>query len=76
MRGQHELLLIAKRGNMPTPETPPPSVVYAPRTGHSVKPDIFYDHIEAMYPGRLYGELFARRPRNGWVPWGNEMANA
>jgi N6-adenosine-specific RNA methylase IME4 len=76
VRQRHELLLIGKRGNMPTPETSarPDSVVEAPRGEHSVKPEIFYELIQAMYPGRRYGELFARRPRDGWASWGNEVA--
>jgi N6-adenosine-specific RNA methylase IME4 len=74
-RQQHELLLIAKRGNMPPPQPAdrPSSVVAAPRTEHSKKPDGFYDRIETMYPNRRYGELFARRPREGWTSWGNQL---
>jgi N6-adenosine-specific RNA methylase IME4 len=76
VRHQHETLLIAKRGDMPTP---PPSVrassvVTAPRTEHSRKPDVFYELIETSYPARRYGELFARRPREGWASWGNQVA--
>jgi len=75
VRQRHELLLIAKRGDMPTPETSsrPDSVVEAPRTGHSEKPALFYELIESMYPGRRYGEIFARQPRPGWASWGNEL---
>lgn len=74
-RQQHELLLIAVRGHIPTPEPSdrPPSVIQAPRTEHSVKPDVFYTLIEAMYPGRRYGEMFARRSRIGWGSWGNQV---
>ena len=73
-RQQHELLLIAKRGEPPVPEPSarPSSVVTADRADHSVKPDVFYDLIEQMYPGRRYGEMFARRPRKGWGSWGNQ----
>jgi N6-adenosine-specific RNA methylase IME4 len=76
VRQRAEPLLIAKRGDMPTPETScrPDSVVEAPRGEHSVKPDIFYELIETMYPGRRYGELFARRRRPGWAAWGNEIS--
>lgn len=73
-RQQHELLLIAKRGNPPVPDPSdrPSSVVTAPRVEHSAKPDEFYDLIERMYPTSSYGELFARRPRNRWGAWGNQ----
>jgi len=73
-RGQHELLLVAKRGEMPAPteETRPPSVLEVPRKGHSVKPEVVYEIIERMYPNRKYLELFARNKRENWTCWGNE----
>ena len=73
-RQQHELLLIAKRGELPVPEerNRPASVIHAPRTEHSVKPARFYELIEAMYPGLSYLELFARNTRPGWTSWGNQ----
>lgn len=47
----------------------------APVAGHSVKPDEFYERVIAATPGpRL--EMFARRPRDGFKVWGNEVANA
>lgn len=75
VRNQHELLLIAKRGDIPVPapDCRPSSVVEAPRLEHSRKPDEFYELIETMYPGRVYGEMFARRPRAGWGSWGNQV---
>lgn len=39
---------------------------------HSQKPDSFYELIEKVSPeARL--ELFARRKRDGWSSWGNEI---
>ena len=75
VREQHELLLIARRGNMPVPEpsSRPSSVVNAPRLGHSEKPEEFYKLIESMYPASLYGEVFARQPRGGWGSWGDQL---
>jgi N6-adenosine-specific RNA methylase IME4 len=75
VRQRHELLLLAKRGDISTPDTTsrPDSVVEAPRGAHSAKPDVFYELIESMYPGRRYGEIFARQPRPGWASWGNEL---
>jgi len=69
-REKHELLLVGKKGNMPAPdeENRPVSVIEAPRKEHSAKPDIVYELIEKMYPGRRYLELFARR-RECWTPW-------
>jgi N6-adenosine-specific RNA methylase IME4 len=74
VRNQHEILLIAMRGNMPTPlpAQRPPSVITAPRREHSRKPDEAYALIETMYPDLPKFELFARTTRAGWTAWGNE----
>jgi N6-adenosine-specific RNA methylase IME4 len=74
-RQQHELLLIATRGNLPTPEPAnrPSSVVRVRRpTKHSEKPTEFYALIESMYPEYARIELFARNAREGWAVWGNQ----
>jgi N6-adenosine-specific RNA methylase IME4 len=76
VRGQHELLLLGTRGEMPAPAEPdrPPSVIVADRQAHSVKPAAVPELIERMYPGLSRVELFAREEREGWVGWGNELA--
>ncbi|MGQ0563323.1 MAG: MT-A70 family methyltransferase, partial [Gemmatimonadota bacterium] len=73
-RQQHELLLVATRGNPGTPEPSERvgSVVHSPRADHSQKPGIFYELIERMYPHAARCELFARNERVGWASWGNE----
>lgn len=78
-RQQHELLLVAARGALPVPvpSARPPSMIRARRAQHSVKPDAVYALLETMYPeftetDRV--ELFARRARQGWSQWGNEVA--
>ncbi len=74
-RQRHELLFIAIRGTPPVPEPAnrPDSVISAPRQEHSRKPEQVYGIIEAMYPGYEKLELFARKQREGWTPWGNEI---
>jgi N6-adenosine-specific RNA methylase IME4/ParB-like chromosome segregation protein Spo0J len=74
IRNQHELLLIAKRGDPPTPKPGdrPPSVISAPRREHSRKPDEAYELIERMYSELPKIELFARHARPGWAAWGNQ----
>ncbi|MGD0073341.1 MAG: MT-A70 family methyltransferase [Candidatus Binataceae bacterium] len=74
-RQQHETLLVAAKGNIPAPlpACRVSSVIRAPRAGHSVKPDVVYEIIEAMYPGLPKLELFQRRPREGWRGWGKEV---
>ena len=76
IRGQHELLIIATRGDMPCPlpANRPPSVIAAPRREHSRKPDEAYELIERMYPELPKIELFARQARPSWAVWGNEIA--
>jgi N6-adenosine-specific RNA methylase IME4 len=74
-RSQHELFLLATRGDFPPP--PPalrlPSVIKAPRGAHSEKPAALYEAVERMYPRLARIELFCRgRPRPGWAGWGNE----
>ena len=77
VRGRHELLLIATRGSF-TPlseRISPPigSVLEAPIQEHSRKPDDVYAIIERLYPECNYVELFARRAREGWTAWGDEV---
>ena len=78
VRNQHELLLVATRGDMPSPSPAnrPPSVISAPRREHSRKPDEAYELIERMYPELPKIELFARHARPGWAAWGNEVGTA
>lgn len=75
-RQRHELLLIAIKGNMLTPEpaSRPDSVIESPREEHSKKPVVVYELIEAMYPDLPKLEMFARTERNGWDVWGNEVS--
>jgi N6-adenosine-specific RNA methylase IME4 len=75
-RQQHELLLVAIRGNPPRP--PPanrvPSLFAFPRGKHSEKPAEVYEIIERMYPKLPKIELFARARRAGWEARGNQSA--
>lgn len=71
--GSSESLLIGKHGNYPVPDFRPPSVIEAPRTRHSEKPELSYLTIEGMYPGARKIEIFARKPRKGWFCVGNQI---
>ena len=76
-RAQHELLLIATRGKgIPVPEgsNRVSSVIVAPQRAHSEKPDELYKILETMYPEYEKVELFARKKREGWDAWGNQVA--
>jgi N6-adenosine-specific RNA methylase IME4 len=78
VRNQHEILLVGRRGDMPTPlpANRPPSVIHAPRREHSRKPDEAHELIERMYPDLPKIELFARGQREGWAVWGNQAEAA
>jgi N6-adenosine-specific RNA methylase IME4 len=40
---------------------------------HSAKPEEVHERIERLYPDASRLELFARRQRQGWTCWGNEL---
>lgn len=69
-----EFLLLGRKGRMPVGKERVDSTwwqIKRPMT-HSTKPEFFQDLIETLSDGpRL--ELFARRPREGWTVWGNEV---
>jgi len=72
VKSKHELLLVGTKKETPHPATKPDSCFEADRGDvHSRKPEIAYEIIESMYPGKKI-ELFARINRDGWDSWGNE----
>jgi N6-adenosine-specific RNA methylase IME4 len=70
-----EHVIFARRGNLPLARLGLRLSFDAPIQGHSVKPDIFYDErvIPASPGPRL--DMFARRSRDGFDSWGNEVEN-
>jgi N6-adenosine-specific RNA methylase IME4/ParB-like chromosome segregation protein Spo0J len=77
-RGQHELLLVCRRGDIPTPLAgkQPSSVFREKRGEHSAKPIFYYEMIEEAYPQLPKMELFSRSPRDGWSAWGNQSSGS
>lgn len=75
----HEVCLIGTRGKAASQvmkDHSVRSVFFAEREEHSKKPDKFYDLVEKMTGGEgPYLELFARRPRAGWVTLGDELGS-
>jgi N6-adenosine-specific RNA methylase IME4 len=68
-----EHILFARIGSLPLERLGLPLSIAAPTGGHSVKPDGFYDRVRAASPEpRL--EMFARQRRDGFTPWGDEVA--
>jgi N6-adenosine-specific RNA methylase IME4 len=70
----NEFLILGRKGRMPTGKTRKDSTWWqVTRTmKHSKKPEFFQDLIEEQSDGPRV-ELFARRPRDGWDVWGNEV---
>lgn len=76
-RTQHELLLVAVKGDFSPPDPPDrrSSVFQTKATEHSEKPDSVRAHLENAYPEESKLELFSRDGRVGWTMWGNETVN-
>jgi N6-adenosine-specific RNA methylase IME4 len=70
VRGCSEPLLIARRGKPALPSNDFMGLL-SENYRHSRKPENLYHFAESL-PGP-YAELFARRPRSGWVCFGNEI---
>lgn len=72
LRAEHETCLVATRGS-PTPLSHSIRSTFEAPTGvHSQKPDAFYALVQEFCAGP-HGELFARKERDGWQQWGNEL---
>lgn len=75
MRKAHEVALLCTRGKPEILDHGVPSLILAPRTRHSAKPEAMHVAMERLCRGpRL--ELFARAAREGWTAWGNEAPAA
>lgn len=75
VRNQHELVLIGRRGgfNCPPPAMRRSSVIARRRTEHSEKPADLQIWIDKVWPKARKLEIFARRRRNKWSSWGDEL---
>jgi N6-adenosine-specific RNA methylase IME4 len=74
-RNKHEIFLFGTRGNVPCPAPGQQwdSLLEAPRRGHSEKPEIFLEMMEAYFPNLPKIELNRiGPPRPGWDAWGYE----
>lgn len=75
-RGQTEHVLFGVRGRLPAQVKTESTLIgkgLIPRQSkHSEKPADFYREVEKVSPGP-YLEMFARKPRDGWTVWGNEV---
>ncbi len=77
LRGQTEHAILATRGHPVRTLTNQSTLLEAPMRTHSEKPDEFYAMVEQLCPAPAGGylELFARKPRPGWITWGDEVVS-
>jgi N6-adenosine-specific RNA methylase IME4 len=69
-----ESLWGSKRGaGIPVRDHAVRQTIEAPRRRHSEKPDVAYQALERLYGDVRRLDLFGRKPRPGWVVWGNEV---
>jgi len=71
-RNTTEHALFGIRGSLKTTARNVPTHIIAPRTEHSAKPGEFYRVVEGMSPGP-YMDAFARKEREGWFCWGDQV---
>lgn len=78
LRNQTEHAILAVRGKPLVHGEKHSTILDAPRRGHSEKPDEAFALFEAVTPARSDSrlELFARKPRKGWIVSGSEIARA
>lgn len=71
----HEICLFGTKGKMGQHKTTNniKGLVEAIRTGHSKKPDEVMRRIERLFDKCPKIELFARRKKEGWDSWGDEV---
>lgn len=74
LRNVTEHVIFAVRGSLRCNVKNVPTLLLAPRSKHSQKPDEFFRLVETCSSGP-YLEIFARQKRHGWASWGNEIAN-
>jgi N6-adenosine-specific RNA methylase IME4 len=75
VRAAHEACIVAARGkavSLVQSHSLRSVIVVAPTGEHSEKPDAFYLLAEDLFPGPRV-ELFARKPREGWIQYGREL---
>ncbi len=73
LRGQTEHCIRAVRGKPVVRLVNQSTVLEAPTTGHSRKPDAFYALVESLCPSTSRLDLFARERRAGWTCSGAEL---
>jgi len=76
LRNQHEYCFLCIKGKPLFNGDAISSVLNAPRRKHSEKPDEFYGLVEKAAPYKAKLDYFARKEREGWVCYGDEVKGA
>ena len=78
VRYGHEYLLYMYNGKLTPVATEERGKIHTVFTEkvqrHSQKPEVSYEIIDRLYPNLKKLELYARRERNGYDSWGNELS--
>ncbi len=69
LRAQTEHCILATNGNPKMDSASTPNILRAPSTGHSQKPDEFYELVDRICFGPKL-DYFARKKRDGWDSYG------
>ena len=72
LRGQTEHCLLATKGKPLFTGESTSTLLSAPRTTHSTKPDAFYEIVARTCCGRKL-DYFSRKAREGWDSYGDEV---
>ena len=72
LRGQTENCLLATKGHPLFKGEATSTLLVAPRTTHSTKPEAFYELVEKTCIGRKL-DYFSRKARDGWTCYGNNI---
>jgi N6-adenosine-specific RNA methylase IME4 len=76
MRCDAEIVLLCTLGKVPLPIKKHRQTLYAPRTKHSAKPDLFYQQLEAEQTASPKLDMFARVRRDGWDVYGDQVSGS
>ncbi|HUV72210.1 MAG TPA: MT-A70 family methyltransferase [Clostridia bacterium] len=73
LRRQHEYCFLAVKGKPTFFGENSRSVICSPRGKHSEKPDVFYKLVEETCKYKSKLDYFARKKREGWTVFGDEV---
>lgn len=73
LRNQHEYCFVCIKGKPMFSGESTSTILNAPRGKHSEKPNEFYTLVEKICPDPRRLDYFARKKRNGWDVYGDEV---